>query len=382
MFPPSNARADAKPCQPGYQEPESFEEMIETDQYPFIPQLSTRRSGTGGTPALQDPFAVLTPAFPYDTAVANLFNEQLLSRLRDAGDDTKLTVNNTRQLVQTEPKVEQPTRQPLGPRSPGSERGFIRHRLQALAHDHSGNVTMSLTNTAMDCTPVRSSNSLYTGLHDAQWASRTPSLLTSLSTPSSANISDFRPSGMLLERQGLAARHPGSQLAGSNYRGDVQSNSYRRQLRDLEDSQNCSLWLRRIPATITVTQIFDHLRGSGTIYALHLSLPTVQHPTTAAKLVFTTPEAAALVIHTSRTVGIWMHGVLIDVVYNRNGHLRHHNTVETRVLHIEGPEEIMNVEYWLGYFGSACLYELDRWDYLRCDEEGRTGMEFRFGRVE
>lgn len=79
----------------------------------------------------------------------------------------------------------------------------------------------------------------------------------------------------------------------------------------------------------------------------------------------------------SHGTGLWMNGNRLRVRYNRVGY-RERNGVETRVLRIDGPNDKMNHAYWMEYFTSACVFELDDWVHLGATALGRSQMEFRF----
>jgi hypothetical protein len=201
------------------------------------------------------------------------------------------------------------------------------------------------------------------------------------STPGGVGIkSVFRPSTMLLEKQGiLPARE--EDRSGTKYLGDKSSNSFRSQIRDLADHLNCSLWITGIPVSVTISEIFNFIR-CGAVFALHLSPPNNDHPKIAAKLVFMTPDSAGRFMEQAKSeAGCRLGGFRVFVGYNRDGYLRRAGT-ETRVLWIEGPRDTMNWGFWETYFEQACVFEMDRWRYLPCSNPNRMKMEFQFARVD
>jgi len=103
----------------------------------------------------------------------------------------------------------------------------------------------------------------------------------------------FRPNRMLQEHQGLAPTLSAEQalhLFGTNYRGDITSNSFLAVHPNLPDHLNCALWIRNIPASAKAADVFEKIEF-GAVYAFHLNPPTGIHQLAAAKLVFVYPKA-------------------------------------------------------------------------------------------
>jgi hypothetical protein len=185
---------------------------------------------------------------------------------------------------------------------------------------------------------------------------------------------------MLLRKNGIIlAQEKGKD--GTNYRGDILSNSFKSQSRNLVDHLNCALWITGIPPSVTISEIFDIIR-CGTVFALHLSPPNDDHPKSAAKLVFMTPESAErFMVQAKSQEGCYLGGFRVFVKYNRDGYLRRTST-ETRVLRIEGPRDKMSWGFWERYFEQVCVFEMDRWLYLPWSNPNRMKMEFQFARVD
>ncbi|CZR62311.1 uncharacterized protein PAC_12208 [Phialocephala subalpina] len=148
------------------------------------------------------------------------------------------------------------------------------------------------------------------------------------------------------------------------------------QQRDLADDLNCALFLRNIPMSASLSGFFDMV-DTGAVYALHIMPPNGQHHTCAAKLTFMEPEGAAIFLAKARH-GIRVAGYLLDARYNiREGYLRN-TTAISRVIHVEGPEAMMTVDYWFRYFRQVCVFQWDRVVALACPRPGRKFLEFRF----
>ncbi|KAF4631438.1 hypothetical protein G7Y89_g6688 [Cudoniella acicularis] len=186
----------------------------------------------------------------------------------------------------------------------------------------------------------------------------------------------FRPSRMWLDVRGLT--HPSyppllqANAENSNYRGERGT----RHIHGLADHHNCSLFITNIPPSANYADLFDLIRA-GNIFSLHIIPPEGQFDTAAAFLVFMRPEDAR-VMHDSET---WLWGHHLRIRYNREGSLPTYQQ-QTRVLVVEGPRQIMNIDWWRIYFDSFCFYEWERVIQRPRLTPGRSILEFRFVRVE
>ncbi|KAF4631440.1 hypothetical protein G7Y89_g6686 [Cudoniella acicularis] len=195
---------------------------------------------------------------------------------------------------------------------------------------------------------------------------------------STLNFSSFKPTHLALANRGLVSpfRHGNLILHGTKYQGDVNSKSYRSQRYQMLDEENCSLWITGIPPSITYTDMFSVIT-TGAVFALYLIPPNEDHPLQGAKLVFMNPEAAAAFMASDIT----LNGKPIWKRYNRNGTPRNTNTY-SRVLMIEGPAQIMRLQYWMSYFQQYCLFSLETVLAFPGPILGTVKMEFRFARVD
>ncbi|KUJ16779.1 uncharacterized protein LY89DRAFT_585643 [Mollisia scopiformis] len=185
---------------------------------------------------------------------------------------------------------------------------------------------------------------------------------------------------MALEAAGVTSRDLARKPLGSSYQGDVFAGSYLHRVNGLPDHLNSAIWMMKLRPDTQHSQIFDIIQ-CGSVWSLHLKLPTADHSTMAAQLAFVSPQAAAIFMHHYRTYGIQIAGNWISCIYDKHGSPGH-TTSETRVLRIEGPATVMNPQFWDAKFRSACSFQLDRWGYLQCDTPGKLRMEFRFSRVD
>lgn len=189
----------------------------------------------------------------------------------------------------------------------------------------------------------------------------------------------FQPSRLALARQGLYPQS-GTRNPGHAYKGDLHSATYQLQFRDLADERNCALWLKRIPHSCTASDLFDRI-NVGAVSILHFYNPDEQHSHKAAKLVFMNPGSAAAFREQCRSGEIDINGFEIHAWYNRDGYIQHPAPSHSRVLHVNGPIEMMNFPYWDRYFQQWCVLEWDGYKTVWEDDNRRT-MEFRFSRIE
>ncbi|PVH82624.1 hypothetical protein DL98DRAFT_586223 [Cadophora sp. DSE1049] len=166
-------------------------------------------------------------------------------------------------------------------------------------------------------------------------------------TPDPPSPRNFRPTNMVLEQHELNLTNPCGQsiLDAKHYRGDPSSQANRRQVHQLPDAHNCTLWLWNIPESVHVSEIFDKI-DIGAVQCCHIVPPNTDYSTCAAKLAFMAPEPAAQFKQKADSLeGIWLKNLKLKVRYNRDGNLRN-DTQQSRVLIIEGPCELMTLAYW------------------------------------
>lgn len=168
----------------------------------------------------------------------------------------------------------------------------------------------------------------------------------------------------------------------SKYIADPTSYSYSLHVEDLEDEKNCALWVTNLKKNITAAKMFQVIE-EGPVFILHICPPGDQHVTSAAKLVFMTPGAAAAFLDRTITGEVQIDGQEVKAVYNRTGYRENKHPERTRVLIIRGAKKNMNRDRWLKYFGSCVRFELEA-DCMYDDDhdENMVVMEFRFVRVE
>ncbi|CZT03725.1 uncharacterized protein RAG0_10394 [Rhynchosporium agropyri] len=194
---------------------------------------------------------------------------------------------------------------------------------------------------------------------------------------------NFQPTNMVLEQNGveLTTQKADHHLETGPYQGDLGSEANRRQVHQLPDTHNCTLWLWNIPAALHISDIFDQI-DTGAVQCCHIVPPNESHITCAAKLAFMTPDAAAKFKQKVDSAdGIWLNGTKLMARFNRDGNLRN-DTHQSRVLTIEGPNEIMTSQYWEAYFRKICVFQWDRVLELPCKDAYKKTLQFSFSRLD
>ncbi|KAL2061935.1 hypothetical protein VTL71DRAFT_7313 [Oculimacula yallundae] len=194
---------------------------------------------------------------------------------------------------------------------------------------------------------------------------------------------NFQPTNMVLELNKTASNFPTMEpnYEVEPYRGDLSSQANRRQVHQLPDTHNCTLWLWNIPAALWISELFDQI-DTGAVQCCHIVPPNEAHITCAAKLAFMAPEAATKFKEkVDSEKGVWLKGHKLMARFNRDGNLRNH-TQQTRVLVIEGPNNLMTIQYWEAYFRKICVFQWDRVLELPCVDKDKKILQFAFVRLD
>jgi hypothetical protein len=196
------------------------------------------------------------------------------------------------------------------------------------------------------------------------------------------NAAGFQPSRIKLQ-QLLSLTMEEDRNPGYAYKGSRNSKAFALQEAWLEDIRNCALWIKNLSLSCSVSDIFSKITV-GAVSVLHIYGKNNEHSGQAAKLVFMKPESAAAFMTQCNTgEGIFIGGKKVVSRYNRDGCHRHPQPSHSRVLHIQGPNEIMNFEFWDVYFNIYCVFEIDGYKtILESERESRRTMEFRFARID
>jgi hypothetical protein len=190
----------------------------------------------------------------------------------------------------------------------------------------------------------------------------------------------YTPTLMLLDRTATRQGNEGPRAyaEGEKYLGDKNSSSYKEHRGDLPDLENCALYLSKIPLTMTETKIFD-LIDCGAVYTLYLKEPDAKHSLKAADLVFMAPESAAIFYAKLTNGDILMDNQKVRVKYNKFG-LTQKDRRQSRVIFIQGPEEIMTIEFWEKYMKNISVFVWERVIESAPVNSGKL-MQFRYSRI-
>lgn len=167
----------------------------------------------------------------------------------------------------------------------------------------------------------------------------------------------------------------------SNYKGTGQGS---KSIKHLADNLNCSVFVSHLPKQVYHHEIFAIIT-TGSVVALHINTPCDGCPFSAAKILFKYPGGAMRFVRLANsTNGLEIRNHHLNVVYNDHGMVKYAKEHQSRVIHIEGPYEIMNEKFWIEYFDKVTKYQLEYVGYLPNRRAARTRrkMEFRFARIE
>jgi hypothetical protein len=213
-----------------------------------------------------------------------------------------------------------------------------------------------------------------------------------------ADISPFRPSRMRQLARGQIPDAPRAhprrlrKLGVSlNYRGDP--NVPENLSADIPDDENCSFWIRRLPANITVSTLLAAIRGIGRVYCTVITPPSPEQGwhLAAAKLVFFEEAAARRFWDRygrdgQQQLPFVIGGLKAIVERNRTKVAESDYPQDrTRVLCVSGPEALVDVDALLREFEANFVFQMD--DFLVTAETQHTfngplrirRVEFRFG---
>lgn len=149
----------------------------------------------------------------------------------------------------------------------------------------------------------------------------------------------------------------------------------------LAPDQNCALWLTNLPSDITHAELLSAIRNMGRIYATYINYPDyVTHNTSAAKVVFFTPEAAQkLLSHVTPATPMVIRGYQVKVALNRIKYARNSTEQgESRVLIITGNKAFVNERSLTAYFEERFAFQIDCAQTL-IEHGDRAVVEYKFG---
>jgi hypothetical protein len=190
----------------------------------------------------------------------------------------------------------------------------------------------------------------------------------------SSEVGRFRRSRQAAERSGVALPQ---NIKDSQQSGNLSSRKDGE--KRLPDEENCALFLTNIHPSATVKDVLSVVR-TGAVFILHINQPDDIHPTAAAKLVFMTPSAAARFYQQVKE-GVTILGVRIKAVYNKYPYREYKCRERSRVILVQGPEEVMTFDIWNKYFMECFKFELEFWDEEEPQNKKKI-LKFAFARLD
>ncbi|KAG6009293.1 hypothetical protein E4U21_002897 [Claviceps maximensis] len=149
----------------------------------------------------------------------------------------------------------------------------------------------------------------------------------------------------------------------------------------LAPEQNCALWLTNLPPDIRERELLACVRNIGRVYATFINGPDGQaHATSAAKLVFFTPEAARkLLVYCTLVKPMVIRGHRVKIALNRIKYAKNSmDNGESRVLIITGHRKFVNEASLTLFFQSRFQFQIDEAATLITHKE-RAVVEYKFG---
>ncbi|KAI1500945.1 hypothetical protein F5X99DRAFT_409570 [Biscogniauxia marginata] len=149
---------------------------------------------------------------------------------------------------------------------------------------------------------------------------------------------------------------------------------------DIPNGQNTSLWITGLPSDCTYHILLGAIRGAGNIKSSHINSAQDDLPSCAAKIVFFTHEAAERVYKAAKAGKLPVQGVHPQVSWNRIRTSEDlHPADRTRVLRIEGPENIVNKESLERFWKSFMWWHVDEVLDIGEVRDGICVVWYRFG---
>lgn len=147
---------------------------------------------------------------------------------------------------------------------------------------------------------------------------------------------------------------------------------------------NTVIYMEGLHPETTYRDLFRALRGK--ILRTHIASPNKKFPTAAAKVGFFKRIDALKTMHAVKTGQMYIRGLQVPIVkWNWDGateeQIIHNAHLHSRVIHIKGPSNVMNMEFFDNLFKSKIYFDLEDKFEVPCNEEGMTRYEWRFGSI-
>ncbi|KAI0139415.1 hypothetical protein F4776DRAFT_616075 [Hypoxylon sp. NC0597] len=127
----------------------------------------------------------------------------------------------------------------------------------------------------------------------------------------------------------------------------------------IPNSRNTSLWIVGLPPTLTYPQLLGSIRRCGKVKATCINFANQYHPTSAAKVVFFTHDAAVRLMN--QASGLVIDGYRPLIRWNRIRTAESDEKLGSRVIRITGPRQLVSLENLQIFFLSRFDYDLDRY---------------------
>ncbi|KAI0487520.1 hypothetical protein F4859DRAFT_510092 [Xylaria cf. heliscus] len=162
-----------------------------------------------------------------------------------------------------------------------------------------------------------------------------------------------------------------------NYLGDPYLAA--NQSANIPDELNTSVWITNLPPIVNHWLLLKSIRNCGKVYATVINGPENRHVTAASKVVFFDVAGAQNLLRQAREGTFVVNGFIPRVVPNRIKSEAKPPSPNSRVLHIEGPNCIVNQPYLTALFHSDRITWQDE-EVIVLSNNGRlTRLEWRFG---
>ncbi|RYO86851.1 hypothetical protein DL766_005679 [Monosporascus sp. MC13-8B] len=151
---------------------------------------------------------------------------------------------------------------------------------------------------------------------------------------------------------------------------------------DISDEENTALWMTNLPPNCDHKMLLSAVRDCGKIYACVVNPPTDatggSHMTAAAKLVFFDRAGAENLLRQAHEGRFKVGGCVPRVRLNRIKSAAREPGPHCRVLHIEGPPELVNTACLHRFFAGKFTFELEDVATVYRSPQ-RVRQEWRFG---
>lgn len=151
---------------------------------------------------------------------------------------------------------------------------------------------------------------------------------------------------------------------------------------NIRDDENTSLWMTNLPPTCDHRMLLSAIRDCGKVFACVVNPPTHgkggAHMASASKVVFFDREGAARLLRQAHQGLFKVGGFVPRVRPNRIKSAARDLGPHCRVLHIEGPPEVVNLESLWRFFERKFTFEVE--DVVLLNQNARrVRHEWRFG---